>query len=67
MSTLYEEAIIIYTNHILSVVMAQGSYLPLLLLLQEYLKEAVSGSAQMIHTLCRDQEKRATCISTLSK
>ena len=47
--------------------MAQGSYLPLLLLLQEYLKEAVLGSAQMIHTLCRDQEKRATCIGTLSK
>ena len=35
--------------------------------LQEYLKEPLSASVHMIHTLCTDQDKRKLCIDTLCR
>ena len=35
--------------------------------LQEYCKEPLTGSVNMIHTLCRDVEKKKSCIDVLSK
>jgi len=34
---------------------------------QEYLKEPLTSSAQMIYTLCRDQEKTKLCVDTICK
>jgi UBX domain-containing protein 6 len=34
---------------------------------EEYIKEPLSSSVQMIHTLCTDQNRRKNCIETLCK
>ena len=35
--------------------------------LQEYLKEPLSASVHMIHTLCTDQDRRKLCIDTICR
>ena len=56
------ERLIYYFNfHILV------TYLISSLILQEYLKEPLSASVHMIHTLCTDQDRRKLCIDTICR
>lgn len=43
------------------------TYLISSLILQEYLKEPLSASVHMIHTLCTDQDRRKLCIDTICR